>query len=273
MKPEPPPRFKDVEVGGVIYRVPWHDAFTGVAEESPPIDPQRVPIRISGKSLQWTDKRISVGAVPGSIGELLSIDTAAILKLTGVDPWPRFMLAWRHGGYRNDELLGAVSGQEAELDARITALAEELGARGPQLVERGWIGVPEVEWEQVATLPDEVPRAHGDGAFRTTGLARVPEPVLARRSPRTSTEALLAWLASGPGRPWRRQPIEIVATDDYVYTREPAGVFRLPLALLRTIVRGQGRDRLAIFGKRTQLLITHRAACPLASYLDSRCKR
>lgn len=273
MKAESPPRFRDVEIDGVIYRLPAHDSFLQASEESAPMDPRRVPIAIVPSTLEWNDKKLSIGAQAGSMGELLSVETAALLKLEGVDPWPRFAIAWRHGGYRNDELFGAARGMEAALDERVTALADELGARRAQLVQRGWIGVAEVEWEQVASLPDEVPRTQGQGAFRTTGLARVPEPVVARRSPRTSTEALLAWLASGPDRPWRRQPIEIVVTDEHVYARAPAGVWRVPLASLRALIAGPGRDRLAIFGRRTQLLISYRPGCPLVEHLEARLGR
>ena len=271
MKREPPPRFKDVEIDGVIYRIPAHDVLEQAFEQSPPLDPERKPISIAASMLQWNDKRIWVQSQ--ARGELLSIDTAALLELAAVDPWPRFTLGWRYGGYRSDELFGAVRGHEAELGARVTALADELGVSRSGLVKRGWIDAPDAEWEQVAALPDDVPRTQGEGAFRTSALAKVPEPVVARRSPRTSTEALLGWLASGPDRPWRRQPIEIVATEEYVYWRAPDGVFRLPLGALRAILVGRARDRIAIFGRRMQLLITHRAECPLVEYLERRCKR
>ncbi len=46
---------------------------------------------------------------------------------------------------------------------------------------------------------------------------------------------------------------------------------RIALGSLRAIVRGAGRDRIAIFGKRTKLLLTYRAGCPVVANLEDRC--
>jgi len=266
-------RFKDVLVDGVIHRVPVADTYAQPADADPVFDEHREPIRLLPSHLEWTGEWLHVRAAGGGTrtnvtGDLYTIAWPSVVRLAAVDPWPRFTLGWRQGGYRMDELFDAWPGHDERFEARARELAEEAGRRAPRLVERGWMDALDIEWQRVPSLPDDAARTQGQGVFRTSARERAPEPVLARSARRSATEALLTWLASGPERPWKEQPVELVMTFEHLYVRAPAGIRRIPLTALRVLMKGKGRDALAIFGKRTRLLLVARPGCPVLAELE-----
>lgn len=206
---------------------------------------------------------------------LLTTDVSAIVLrwadpwvLRLVEPWPQAVLRWSGGdvALRPKDLPFHASPEQ--FADRLEALVQHLEARAPSKVgARAWLDVPEQPWERVRGMP-ELPSdtSIGEGAFRSAPRP-VEERVVAVREKLTPMEAMWGWLMSRPGRPWRDHPREVRLTETYLYAeRRDRSVWRLPLGTLRH--RTGTSDAAYVFGRRTSLILLHRATCPVRERLD-----
>ncbi len=206
-------------------------------------------------------------------------------QVAAVDPWPSLQISWQASGgldaltFRpaRPGLDGVISPWLApeEFAAEVEELIRFVQRHTSVLIDRGWIDIPELAWEQVGSMPDPPSERAvvGDGAFRAA-----PRPVedvaIAVRAAPTPYEAMLEWLASTPDRPWREHPRRVRASDDFLYVeRRDRTMWRAPLDVLRARLGGSDEDAIYVFGRRATVLLTHRAACPVRALLDARLER
>ncbi len=208
-----------------------------------------------------------------------------VREVAAVDPWPRVRVAWSGPGGGDEHTFAPVrdstdaafSGQltSEPFAVRAAALIEHVVKHAPAVVDRGWLDLDEVSWEQVASLP-ELPGERpvvGDGAFRAAPRPVEEEAVALREAP-TPYEAMLDWLASSPERPWRAHPRRVRTSTHSLYVeRRDRTLWRLPLEALRLRVGAYDEDAYYIFGRRTAVLLTHRDGCPVRKALDARLKQ
>lgn len=213
---------------------------------------------------------------------LLTADPRAIVlrweepwSLHVLETWPRAHLRWSHGEIPLRPGASPFHASPEVFARRLEALVEHLEAYAPAKVrERGWLEIPEAEWERVRALP-EAPSDEqvGTGAFRSAPRP-VEEAVVAERGALAPLEAMLGWLASSPERPWRAHPRQVRLTDTYVYAeRRDKSAWRLPLETLRGRRGRVDGDTVYVFGRQTLLVLLHREGCPVQGMLDARLRR
>jgi hypothetical protein len=209
---------------------------------------------------------------------LLTSDVSAIVLRWG-EPWafaldqrwPRARLRWSGGDI--DLRPGGLFGTDPEGYAeRMEALVAHLERRAPsRLTSRGWLEFEHVPWERVAGMPEPATQdAVGEGAFRSARRP-VEEVAVASREKPSALEAMLEWLASSPDRPWRHHPRQVRLSEEYFYAaRRDGSVWRVPLSSLRARYGDPNEDAVYVFGRRTKIVLTHRAEpCPVRARLDA----
>jgi len=248
--------------------------------------------RVAAADLESTEKGIAIGA-RGSTPIADPFDTPLmnavlvrwhdLLRITLVDPWPCFRVRWRTRGGKCEDAFGPADGEsESTFSFAVIRLVEATTRRSPLLVSRGWLDVPDVDWEPVAALPvlEQVVTRYEAGAFRTSArdVERQVVSVLARRGAPSTFDALLSRLHSSPGRPLARIPQEVLVTEDedvYVRFRDKSCA-RIPLAALRVRIDVRSNaftepdDAFYVFGRATRLLLLDRGKCPVAQLFDAR---
>ena len=194
-----------------------------------------------------------------------------LARVEAVEPWPSLLLVWQWPNGGDDGCIfvprsARVAEPFAEEVERLVLHCERFV---PTSVVRGWLDVPEVPWEQVARGPSDEQHGGGAGAYRSAAIAP-EERIVARRAAPTSFETLLLWLASTPERPFRDHPREVIVTEQHVYRRSSQGWARVPLETLRAARGAADGPRVYVFGRRTLLLLPHRAECAVREALDAR---
>jgi len=225
-----------------------------------------VPPPLRPRTREW--EPLDVGSVTS-----IALRWREVTALEAIEPWPHVKVVWYFNHARYEERIVPL-----RIWGRGGPLAFEQGAEAlfayageilrPAQLRRGWLDEPIVEWELCSDLPGHEPPPEAAGAYRTAA-ARVVEPIVARRAPLTPFEAMLCWLASGPGRPWQDTPREVVLTEEHLYARRrDRRAWRLPLSELRVRYGEAASDAFYVFGRRTMVILPGREGCPVRARLD-----
>ncbi len=205
-----------------------------------------------------------------------------LVELAAIDPWPRFRVRWSSD-------LTRVVGEHVftptpalgfglvrvlspdEFASQLENLIVHAAAHRPEVVKRGWVDAPDIDWEEVSSMPEpptEQP-ALGDGAFRAAQRP-VEEVAIAMRGRPSPLEAMIDWLASSPDRPWQLHPREARLSAEYFYALQRDGsIERVARSTLRVRLGGVDEDAVYLFGRRAAAVLTHREGCPVRTALDA----
>lgn len=221
--------------------------------------------RWDAEDLDWDREHLKIGGEHGM--HSMTIPWRHVESLEPVDPWPQLLLEWKDlAGVAHARL--TPRGDAAAFADRVSDLIDEAKRRVPTADDRvraGWLAHPDASWEPVEHWPGEAPLPQA--SYRTA--PQKPEEVLAHRPARGGLHTLLAWLASGPERPWRTEIVEAKLTARHLYVRRRrGGLERVPVATLRA--RRGDTDAIYVFGRRTEALLAGRAGCPVCQRLDAR---
>ncbi|MFK7985566.1 MAG: hypothetical protein AB8I08_06005 [Sandaracinaceae bacterium] len=195
-------------------------------------------------------------------------------RVAAIDPWPRVRIRWSGSEtlLTPRTMLGLTS--PLKFEQRMENALLTLKERAPTKVDLGWVNSPVVEWEPVSALPalPETSAAAGKhgGAYRAGG-PRAEEYAVAARGTPSSIEVMLDWLASSPDRSWKDHPRQVRLTEEAIYIERRGGtLFRLPLSTLRHREGPVYDDAVYVFGRRTRLVLGHRAeGCEVRARLDA----
>jgi hypothetical protein len=205
-----------------------------------------------------------------------------LFAIEACEPYPSVRVMWRTRGSSRDETIFApertATGRffsvsraardrfASAVERWVEAILDEKPTDSRVVVERGWLDIEHVEWEEVVAMPDVTPE-QDRGVYRSGSRA---EAVIASRSAPTAFESLLAWLASSPDRRWRETPREISVTREHLYARLRDGkAYRLPISALRARQEADG-DVVYTFGRGTFVILLHRKDCRVRELLDRR---
>lgn len=221
--------------------------------------------RWAPQELRWGGEALHVGG-PHGIHSMV-VPWGDVQSIEPVDPWPELLVEWKsYGGAVANARIAPKGDREAFAD-RVSDLLEAARERVPAASDRvriGWLATPDVRLEDAAGWPGEEPESHA--SYRTA--PRKPEEVLAVRERPTGLRVLLAWLASSPDRPFSDDVVEARLTATHLYVqRRRGGVKRVSRGALRT--RRGDLDAVYVFGRRTEILLTGRAGCPVCRALDA----